>query len=78
MTRTALSKIAEAGGQASNLAAKFAARTAVVGVVGLGYVGLPFAIEKARVGFHVRGIDQNPLRVESVLRGESILTPTEG
>nr|BCX01995.1 MAG: hypothetical protein KatS3mg041_2041 [Bacteroidota bacterium] len=36
------------------------AKEAVVGVVGLGYVGLPFAVEKARVGFWVLGVEQNP------------------
>jgi len=35
--------------------------TAIVGVVGLGYVGLPFAVEKARVGYKVLGIEENPV-----------------
>src|ERR687895_2899710 len=48
-------------------------RTAVVGVVGLGYVGLPFLVEKAKVGFNVVGIDQNPRRAEMVARGESYI-----
>ncbi len=41
-------------------------RTATIGVVGLGYVGLPFAVEKAKVGFNVIGIEQNPFRAERV------------
>src|ERR1700730_13591891 len=36
---------------------KINARTARVGVVGLGYVGLPLAMEFARAGFEVTGID---------------------
>jgi molybdopterin/thiamine biosynthesis adenylyltransferase len=32
-------------------------RSAKVGVVGLGYVGLPLALEMARAGFEVTGID---------------------
>ena len=32
-------------------------RTARVGIVGLGYVGLPLAVEFAKAGFHVTGID---------------------
>jgi nucleotide sugar dehydrogenase len=48
-------------------------RSAVVGVVGLGYVGLPFAVEKAKVGFTVIGIDGNPRRVDAVNRGESYI-----
>jgi nucleotide sugar dehydrogenase len=47
--------------------------SAIVGVVGLGYVGLPFAVEKAKVGFRVLGIEQNPTRAEKVNRGESYI-----
>ena len=42
-----------------------------MGVVGLGYVGLPLAVELARAGFQVLGIDTNRDRVESVNRGET-------
>src|SRR5215211_223470 len=48
-------------------------RTAIVGVVGLGYVGLPFLVEKTKVGFRVVGIDQNPQRAEMVAHGESYI-----
>ncbi len=41
---------------AAELMEKFKDRTARVGVVGLGYVGLPFAVEKAKVGFRVLGL----------------------
>jgi UDP-N-acetyl-D-glucosamine dehydrogenase len=49
-------------------------RTAIIGVVGLGYVGLPFLVEKAKVGFRVVGIDQNPQRAEMVAQGESYIS----
>lgn len=49
-------------------------RTAIVGMVGLGYVGLPFAVEKAKVGYHVIGIDQNPDRVEKLNNGENYIS----
>ncbi|MFN4074047.1 MAG: nucleotide sugar dehydrogenase, partial [Thermus sp.] len=52
---------------------KIATREAVVGVVGLGYVGLPFAVEKAKVGFRVIGVEQNPRRAEKVNRGENYI-----
>lgn len=52
-------------------------RTATVGVVGLGYVGLPFAVEKAKVGFRVLGIDRNEERVAAVNRGESYITDVQ-
>ena len=42
---------------ASILGDKIRSRTARVGVVGLGYVGLPLAVEFAKAGFHVTGID---------------------
>lgn len=45
---------------------KIKTHTALVGVVGLGYVGLPFAVEKAKVGFPVVGIEQNSIRAERV------------
>jgi UDP-N-acetyl-D-glucosamine dehydrogenase len=44
-------------------------RTAVVGVMGLGYVGLPLAVEFARAGFHVLGFDVNHERARSLNRG---------
>ena len=48
-------------------------RTATVGVVGLGYVGLPFAVEKAKVGFRVIGIEQNLVRAQLVNAGKSYI-----
>jgi UDP-N-acetyl-D-glucosamine dehydrogenase len=51
------------------LLSKIHAHTAKVGVVGIGYVGLPLAVEKAKVGFVVRGYDRNPIRVDQVNHG---------
>lgn len=48
-------------------------KEAVVGVVGLGYVGLPFAVEKAKVGYRVVGIEQNLRRAEKIHRGENYI-----
>jgi UDP-N-acetyl-D-glucosamine dehydrogenase len=45
---------------------RIADRSAIVGVVGLGYVGLPFAVEKTKVGFQVVGIEQNQKRAAAV------------
>jgi UDP-N-acetyl-D-glucosamine dehydrogenase len=53
---------------------KIKKRTAVVGVIGLGYVGLPFLVEKAKVGFKVVGIDENPQRAKMVARGENYIS----
>lgn len=55
------------------LLAKIENRSARIGVVGMGYVGLPFAVEKAKVGFHVVGIDANPKRVDRLNRGDNYI-----
>jgi len=47
--------------------------TAKVGVVGLGYVGLPFAVEKGKVGFKVLGFDRSAHRVGLVNKGENFI-----
>ena len=49
------------------------ARDASVGVIGLGYVGLPLAIEFAGAGFPVVGFDLDPQKVEAIGRGESYI-----
>ena len=46
-------------------------RTAVVGVVGLGYVGLPLAIEMARSGYRVIGFDVSRAVVDGIQGGQS-------
>src|SRR4051812_13581940 len=46
-------------------------RSAVVGVIGLGYVGLPLAVEFAKAGFHVIGYDVSERVVNLLMRGES-------
>ncbi len=48
-------------------------KEAVVAVVGLGYVGLPFAVEKAKVGFKVLGIEHNPIRAGRVNAGDNYI-----
>lgn len=53
----------------ATLIRSFEARTARVGVLGLGYVGLPLAVEKAKVGFRVLGFDRNHARVAGVNLG---------
>ena len=42
----------------TKLVQKIVNRDIVVGVVGLGYVGLPLAVEKAKAGFKTIGFDQ--------------------
>jgi UDP-N-acetyl-D-glucosamine dehydrogenase len=58
---------------AATLLHKLTTRTAHVGVVGLGYVGLPLAVELARSGFRATGIDLDPRKVEAVNAGRSYI-----
>jgi UDP-N-acetyl-D-glucosamine dehydrogenase len=44
-------------------------RQARLTVIGLGYVGLPLAVELAKAGFEVTGIDMDSSRVENLSRG---------
>ncbi|WP_405709656.1 MULTISPECIES: nucleotide sugar dehydrogenase [unclassified Streptomyces] len=53
-------------------------RTAVIGVVGLGYVGLSNALVFAEAGFRVVGLDIEPDRVALINRGESHLEHVSG
>jgi UDP-N-acetyl-D-glucosamine dehydrogenase len=53
------------------LLSKIHDRRAVVGVVGLGYVGLPLAMEFARAGFHVIGYDVSERVVRDLMAGKS-------
>ena len=54
-----------------HLLAKLDSRKACIGVVGLGYVGLPLALEFARAGFRVVGYDVSERVVKGLMRGES-------
>ena len=58
---------------ASLLRDKIASRSARTGVVGLGYVGLPLAVELARSGFHTTGIDLDARKVEAITAGRSYI-----
>ena len=48
-------------------------RRAVVGVIGLGYVGLPLAVEFARAGLKVIGFDLDKSRVDKINNGKSYI-----
>jgi UDP-N-acetyl-D-glucosamine dehydrogenase len=56
---------------------KIQRREAVVGVVGLGYVGLPLAVLQARTGYRVFGIDEVRGKVERVNRGENYISDVD-
>jgi UDP-N-acetyl-D-glucosamine dehydrogenase len=48
-------------------------RQALVGIIGLGYVGLPLARAFADAGYRVLGFDTDPAKVEKLARGESYI-----
>jgi UDP-N-acetyl-D-glucosamine dehydrogenase len=58
---------------AAALSAKITNRTAQVGIIGLGYVGLPLAVEFARAGFEVTGIDVDGRKVAQLQEGVSYI-----
>ena len=57
----------------SDLKQKILDRTVTLGVVGLGYVGLPLAVEKAKAGFHVIGFDVQSQKVDMVNAGHNYI-----
>lgn len=64
--------------QARALIGRAEARTATVGVVGLGYAGLPLALRFAEVGFRVVGFDTDAAKVEALRAGRSPLPGVAG
>ena len=55
------------------LGRKVGDRSARVGIVGLGYVGLPLAVEFARAGFRVTGVEAGAARLKQLNRGKSYI-----
>jgi UDP-N-acetyl-D-glucosamine dehydrogenase len=63
---------------ADALIERIGARTACIGVVGLGYVGLPLAAATARAGFATFGFDIDPQKAERLNRGDSYIAAVAG
>lgn len=61
----------------SALLEKIQTRTVKVGIIGLGYVGLPLAVEQAKVGFHVTGFDLDAPRVEKLNAGNNYISDVD-
>src|SRR6185503_5453032 len=57
-----------------NLTDTIRRREARCGIIGLGYVGLPLALEFARAGLHTVGIDVDPTKVDAINAGRSYIT----
>jgi UDP-N-acetyl-D-glucosamine dehydrogenase len=59
------------------LSRKIEKREARVAIIGLGYVGLPLAVEIARAGFTVTGIDLDGERVEALSKGRNYISDVD-
>ena len=61
------------GKSMNSIKKKLMDKTATLGVVGLGYVGLPLAVEKAKAGFKTIGFDVQESKVEMVNAGKNYI-----
>jgi len=52
---------------------KIAKKEIAVGVIGMGYVGLPLAVEKAKAGFKTIGFDEQSIKVDMVNQGHNYI-----
>ncbi|HEY2906340.1 MAG TPA: NAD(P)-binding domain-containing protein, partial [Vicinamibacterales bacterium] len=57
----------------STLLDRIRSKQAHIGVIGLGYVGLPLAVEFALAGFHVTGFDVDASKIDAINRGHSYI-----
>ena len=60
-----------------NLINKINDKSAKIGVIGLGYVGLPLALEFANAGYEVIGIDINEKKVKKINLGNNYIKDVE-
>jgi len=73
-----VSKTATKSATAASLLDKIRRRQAHIGVIGLGYVGLPLAVEFAKSGFDVTGIDLDPAKIRGIQAGRSHIEDVPG
>ena len=57
----------------TELLKKISNKEAVVGIIGLGYVGLPIVLETTKTGFKTIGFDIDPVKVDKLQKGESYI-----
>jgi UDP-N-acetyl-D-glucosamine dehydrogenase len=63
--------------QLNTLIERIHSRRAVIGIVGLGYVGLPLMLSYNCVGFQVLDIDIDPAKVEKLNSGQTYIEHTD-
>jgi UDP-N-acetyl-D-glucosamine dehydrogenase len=64
-------KVEDTAGEA--LVLRLCNRSAVIGIIGLGYVGLPLALRFCEVGYSVVGFDVDPDKVDALNNGRSYI-----
>lgn len=69
---------ASSGASAADLRGKIEGRSAVIGILGLGYVGLPLALTFAEKGFTVLGFDVDSSKVEALSAGRNYIKHLDG
>lgn len=62
----------------ASLLEKFSSRDAHIGVVGVGYVGLPLVVAFAQEGFKVTAVDLDESKIDALNRGESYIEDVDG
>jgi UDP-N-acetyl-D-glucosamine dehydrogenase len=62
----------------NQLADKLTAKTAQIGIIGLGYVGLPLGLEFASKGFNVIGFDIDERKIPIINSGNSYIKHIKG
>ena len=62
----------------SELLEKLRSREALIGIVGLGYVGLPLCLTYAEVGYRVLGLDIDEAKVDAINQGMSYINHIDG
>ncbi|HZQ55422.1 MAG TPA: nucleotide sugar dehydrogenase [Bryobacteraceae bacterium] len=78
ITETLETTVAQTTSPVDLLRRRIKTRKARVGIIGLGYVGLPLAVEFARAGFDVVGIDVQQSKIELVNSGRSYIKDVDG
>jgi UDP-N-acetyl-D-glucosamine dehydrogenase len=76
--RAADASRSNAGPRADELRRKIESRAAGVGVIGLGYVGLPMTLTMAEKGYSVLGFDIDPAKIESLNQGRNYIQHLDG
>ena len=62
----------------SEVLEKLRSRQALIGIVGLGYVGLPLSLTYAEVGYRVLGLDIDQAKADAINQGQSYIEHIDG